>query len=242
MQTTMYRIVICDDEMGIRHTLQRFLERYAQENSEEFEILAFSSANDLLKSYPSDIDLLFLDIKMQGINGMDAAREIRKSDSQVCIIFITTMYQYAIEGYSVRAFGFIRKPVNYSEFSHELGCALIHIRGNREKETIINVKSGSAIHRLAISQIKYVEVRNHNVLFSMDGQTIEARGQMNQLEEQFKPYGFFRPHASYLVNFDFISRIDNNVVILKDGTNIPMSQHRKKEFVSNISSFIGARI
>ena len=71
--------------MGIRHTIRRYLERYAGENHEDFEILAFSSANDLLKEYPPDADLIFLDIRMDGINGMAAARQIRQTDSQVCI-------------------------------------------------------------------------------------------------------------------------------------------------------------
>lgn len=238
----MYRIVVCDDEMGVRHTLQKFLERYAQEHQEEFDILSFSSANELLKDYPKETDLLFLDIRMDGINGMAAAREIRQFDSQVCIIFITTMYQYAIEGYAVRAFGFVKKPVSYSEFSHELGCALVQIRGTREKETLITVKDGATVHRLAISRIMYLEVRNHSVQISMDGMVLDVRGQMNQFEEQLAGYGFFRPHASFLVNSDYISSIDNNTIFLKSGDEIPLSQHRKKSFINALSEYIGARI
>lgn len=238
----MYKIIICDDEMGIRHTINKYLERYAGENHEDFEILAFSSANDLLKEYPSDADLIFLDIRMDGINGMAAARQIRQTDSQVCIIFITTMYQYAIEGYAVRAFGFIKKPVSYAEFSHELGCALVQIRGNREKETVINVRDGNDVYRLAVSRIIYLEVKNHNVHIFMDGNTLEVRGQMNQFEEQLSPYGFLRPHASYLINVDHIRMITQNSIIMNNTAQVPMSQHRKKEFLAAMSEYLGDRI
>jgi len=238
----MYRIAFCDDEAGIRRTLQNYLERYALEHGEEFEILAFSSAVDLLKSYSPNIDLLFLDIAMEGINGMAAARKIRRTDSQVCIIFITTMYQFAIEGYAVRAFGFIKKPVSYGEFSHELGCALVQIRGNREKEQLINIRDGTTVHRLAVSRIRYLEVRNHSVHICMDGQELDVRGQMNQFEQQLSEFGFLRPHASYLVNVDVIARIDSNMILLKNGAEIPLSQHRKKSFLNALSEYIGARI
>lgn len=238
----MFRIVICDDEMGIRNTLHVFLDRYAAEHEETFDIQEFQSANDLLKEYPENADLILLDIKMQGIDGMAAAREIRARDTQVCIIFITTMYQYAIEGYAVRAFGFIRKPVHYSEFSHELGYALLQIQGTRAKETLINVRDGATVYRLVVSGIICLEVRNHSVLITMEGEQLEVRGQINQFEEMLSAYGFFRPHAAYLVNGEYIRCIDNSKVILKNGTEVPLSQHRKKQFLAAISEYLGARI
>ena len=115
----MYRIAICDDERICRDQLSSFLTRYAKQNKEEFELLVFENADRLLLYYPKDLDLLFLDIAMDGVDGMEAAREIRKADKHVCIIFITTMVQYAIDGYAVKAFGFIRKPVSEAELKHE---------------------------------------------------------------------------------------------------------------------------
>ena len=115
----MIRIAVCDDDRIVRESIVKALRRYERDNGMEFEVLEYAAADALLVSYPAELDLILLDIYMPGIDGMDAARAIRQFDQDVCIIFITTMYQRAIEGYKVRAFGFIRKPVSYEEFSHE---------------------------------------------------------------------------------------------------------------------------
>ncbi len=123
----MYKIAVCDDEKIYRSRLKDLLEKYAQSKGLRFEIFSFESADKLLLNYPENLDLLFLDIAMDGVDGMSAARQIRLGDPQVCIIFITSMYQYALDGYSVKAFGFITKPVKDAELSHELTCALAMI-------------------------------------------------------------------------------------------------------------------
>ena len=128
----MFRIAICDDEKSCRDVLHRTLIRYAQEKAEEFEILLFESADRLLVEYPRDLDLLFLDIAMDGVDGMAAAREIRKHDTQVCIIFITTMVQYAIDGYAVKACGFIRKPVSEAELKQITEAVIARLSGKRQ--------------------------------------------------------------------------------------------------------------
>ena len=238
----MFRIAICDDEKNCRDVLHRTLVRYAQENGEEFEILLFESADRLLVEYPRDLDLLFLDIAMDGVDGMAAAREIRKHDAQVCIIFITTMVQYAIDGYAVKAFGFIRKPVSEAELKHELTGALALISNTRAREQFITIRHEGAIHRLPISHIVYCEVRNHQILLRVDGELYQYRASISELEAKLSPLGFYRCHSSFLVNGEAIIRIEQTQVILKDGSVIPVSQRRRKEFLREISEFLGGTI
>lgn len=238
----MFRIAICDDEKIYRSQLSSFLNSYAQGHNLEFELLFFESADKLLLSYPKDIDLLFLDIAMGGIDGMEAAREIRKFDQNVCIIFITTMYQYAIDGYAVRAFGFIKKPVSAAELSHELTCALAQIKNNRAREQFITIKSDGMLHRLSISRISFCEVRNHQIYIMMDGEQFQYRDSMSELEDRLSPLGFFRCHSSYIVNGEHIVKIEQTQLTLKDGSIIPISQRRRKEFMQEISLFLGGTI
>lgn len=238
----MYRIAVCDDERTIREGLEQYLKKYSDETGTGFEIHFFQSADEMLMRYPANLDLLFLDIKMGGIDGMTAARRIRSFDSQVCIIFITTMYQCAIEGYAVRAFGFIRKPVSYAEIRHELDGALSQIRSLHARERFLTVKGGGTTYRLPVSRISYCEVRRHAMQICIGGEIGEYRCSMKSLEECLMPLGFFKCHASYLVNGEYIHRIEPARLTLLDGTQIPISQRRRKEFLASVSSYIGGRI
>ena len=109
-------------------------------------------------------------------------------------------------------------------------------------ENVITVRDGNTVYRLAVSGIIYLEVRNHSVHIFMDGSSLEVRGQMNQFEEQLRPYGFLRPHASYLVNMDYIQMIHQNSIDMKNAAQVPLSQHRKKEFMAAMSEYLGDRI
>jgi DNA-binding LytR/AlgR family response regulator len=173
------------------------------------------------------------------MDGMEAAKAIREFDTEVCIIFITTMYQRAIEGYKVRAFGFIRKPVSYEEFSHELGDAIKNIERAREKDHYLNIRSSGKSFRIPVSRISYCEVRGHYVSLCVDGEVREYRCPIRELEEQLSGYGFFRCHASYLVAAEAIQEIRQNEILLKDGNIVPISQRRRKAFMSALSSYYG---
>lgn len=238
----MFRIAICDDESYYRDQLCRVLQEYAADHGQEFEILSFESADQLLLNYPKDTDILLLDIAMSGVDGMEAARSIRKFDSTVCIIFVTTMYQYAIDGYAVKAFGFIRKPISAAELSHELTCALTMINNTRARERFITIKSGGVFHRLPISHISYCEVKNHQIDIRKDNETYQCRDSMNELVNRLSPLGFYRCHSSFLVNGEHIASIEQSQLTLKDGSVIPISQRRRKEFMQEISSFLGCSI
>lgn len=238
----MVRIAVCDDEKNIRDQIKGYLVRYGAREGTELEILEYASADALLKDYPRQLDLLFLDIFMPGVDGMDAARAIRDFDPEVCIIFITTMYQRAIEGYAVRAFGFIRKPVSYAELSHELGCALRQISRSREQEQYVTLRSGGVTYRLPVSGISYCEVRNHSMFVCQDGKVTEYRCPMKELEEQLLPHGFLRCHASYLVNARKIAAVEPAEILLTDGARVPISQRKKKEFMAALSEYIGEQI
>lgn len=238
----MIHVTVCDDEKITRDSIVRALKRYSEESGTEMEITEFASADSLLNNYPKDIDLLLLDIYMPGIDGMDAARAIREFDQEVCLIFITTMYQRAIEGYKVRAFGFIRKPVSFEEFSHEIGDAIANIRRNSEKDHVITVKSSGKAYRVPVSKISYCEVRGHYISLCVDGQIREYRCPIRELEEQLGKYGFFRCHASFLVSADAIQEIRQVDILLKDGNVVPISQRRRKAFMSALSEYLGDRI
>ena len=109
-----YQIVVCDDNKAIRDKIVKVLRTLEQEINEDFEIVQFASAEELLFEYSESTDILILDIQMLQMTGMQAAKELRKRDRNVQIIFLTALSEYAVEGYDVHAYSYLVKPVNES--------------------------------------------------------------------------------------------------------------------------------
>ena len=235
----MYKIAVCDDERHVREEIQAMLDRYAAETRRCFQCMLFDSASALLRDYRADFDILFLDIFMKGLDGMEAAREIRRQDERVCIIFVTSMQQYAIQGYRVRAFGFITKPMNYQELSMELDCALRGIDAARLRDASITLRSGTQMDRLTVSEILYCEVRNHTVAIHLHVGARTYRYSMKDLERMLGQYGFFRPHSAYLVNHAAIAQVLGTHLVLKNGSEIPIAQQKRKAFLAQLTQYLG---
>lgn len=238
----MYRIAICDDEAPARAHIAQMLSEFAAQSGKTFECAQFASANDLLRDYHPNWDMVFLDISMPGMDGMSAARQIRLMDSEVLLIFVTSMQQYALEGYSVRAFGFVTKPFKAPEFLYETEAALRQIDARRMTKSTIVLRSRNRMDRLVVSDILYCEVENHSVRVRLYGEDRQYRYQMKELESMLERYGFFRPHSSYLVNHLAIQQVGQDTLLLKDGTIIPISRTRRKAFLAQMVQYMGEQV
>ena len=124
----MYRIAVVEDDRDFVDELKTYLEQYAREEGQEFEISVFYDGAEILEDYTPRYDLILLDIEMPKVNGMDAAEKIREVDENVVLMFITNMAQYAIRGYSVGALDFVMKPITYYTFSMKIKRALKRVQ------------------------------------------------------------------------------------------------------------------
>ncbi len=237
----MINFVICDDEKHIRDKLESYIKEYGKSRFEEVSINAFSSGGDLMMHYPVNADIILLDIKMGTPDGLETARIIRNIAPNVCIIFITSMNNYALRGYEVKAFGFLIKPVPYDVFCNEIDMALIQRSKQGHHFILIRDRSGQELHQIDTNDICYVEVKNHDLYYVLDKSSIACRGSIKDAERNLKPFGFFRCHASFLVNQRYISSIGESL-ILSSGTEIPISKGRKKDFISDLTNYVGALI
>lgn len=236
----MLNCVICDDEDMMCQRLAQYIHRFEGETGEELHVTIFHSGTELLRAYPRNTELLLLDIQMEGASGMDVARRVREFDRDVCIVFITTMHQMALEGYKVRAFGFLKKPVTYPEFRHELREAMVHIKGAKKQSVVL--KSGTELRKLNANEILYAEVHNHNVEIHTTSGVEEFYIQLKELTARLQGYGFFCPHTSYLVNQRHIAKVGKEALTLTDGTVIPISKHRRREFLTELTNYVGDQI
>ncbi|MCD8013122.1 MAG: LytTR family DNA-binding domain-containing protein [Lachnospiraceae bacterium] len=232
----MIRVAIAEDERAERERFARYIQQYEKENQTPFQIFCFPDGAALLDDYPQDCDILFLDIEMKPVNGLDAAKAIRKMDENVIIIFVTNLIQFALEGYAVNALNFIVKPVNYKIFALELKKALTHI--GKRSPNYLRVKNRDGIALLDISNITYAETAQHKTVLHTQTRTVPCNETMNSLEKRLVKEPFFRCHTAYLVNLNYVERYQGCDLWVA-GECLQISRHRRKEFLEVLASHIG---
>lgn len=232
------RIAIVEDDPADLKQLIECLRRYEEEHSEKISVLSFSNPTDFLEPYRSDCDLILMDIELPQYSGMEAARRLREIDPAVTLVFITNMEQYAVNGYAVDALDFVVKPINYYRFSSMLRKALRNIARQEEKEVI--VQSAGKITRLRVSQIYYVEIRDHLLIYCTDQGRLESWGKLADAENELSAYGFARCSSSHLVNLRHVVSVVGNSVDVA-GARLPISQRRRKAFYTCVTEYLSRK-
>ena len=233
-------IAICDDEKNIRELIgDKVVNQYP-----EAKIDFFSSGEEMLLS-DKQIDILFLDIQMSGIDGMEAARELRKRDKNVILIFVTAVEEYVFQAFDVGAFNYIVKPIDDEKFSDILNKAveersLRNINKKELEERYILINKSGVHTKVILDDIVYAEVFNRKVVIHKLNENIEYYGKMTDLEAVAGD-SFFRPHRAYLVNFKYVEKYDATTIYLEKGT-VLMAKQNYPEFVKRYMKYNQRRI
>ena len=231
----MKNIIIVEDDNLDANNLISCIKKYGEEKEEEFSVTRYSNVQSFIDAY-NDADIVFLDIAMPGIDGMTAAKMLREKDNDVTIVFVTNMLQMAINGYSVRAFDFIIKPVSYKNFVIRFANILKTVTKKQGKEIWINNKDGKT--RINTSKIKYIEIMQHILVFHMeDGNEYRNTGTLVSLQELLKDEPFSMCNRCYFVNLAYVSSIKGNVVILNN-ISLQISRAKKKGFIKDLNDYI----
>lgn len=234
----MVRIAIVEDDPSDMAQLTECLRRYEAEQKETFSVKSFFTPADFFNTYGPGYDLIFMDIELPLANGMEVARQLREIDSVITLVFITNMEQYAVNGYEVEALDFVVKPINYFRFSSMMHKALRHIARRSEKEVLI--QSAGIITRLRASQILYVEIRDHLLIYHTDQGKFESWGKMTDVEADLSPHGFVRCSSSHLINLRYVVSVDGNNVNVA-GTKLLISQRRRKAFYTSVTNYLSGK-
>lgn len=234
----MYNIVICDDENKLIVELEGLLKRYAAETGREFRFFEFHDGMDLLDGYRPDFDLIFMDIKMEKLDGLRTAEEIRKADSTVGLFFLTSLSQYVWKGYEYGAINYLLKPMKYGRLKMELDRFFAGYQGR--EEPYLSFSNDSGKYKVLYKNLRYAETSKRNVLLHFDGQEQIIYKNMKEvasiLETQRQ---FARCHVSFIVNLTYVKRVENLEVFLTTGERIPISQPKRKEFMAKLADFWG---
>ena len=234
----MIKITILEDEQPQLEQLVRFLKQYEQQNEDVvLDIQSFDRAMNLLDSYRCDADLLLLDIQLPDMTGMEAAKRIRTIDQNVMIIFITSLAQYAMEGYSVHAFDYMLKPIQYASFSAKLANAL-QMLSHRNKKVWLTLKQRDRAERVALDEVKYIEVSARDVLVHTKDKVIRQWGTLSSFEEKLRDEHFVRCNSCYLVNLRYVNGVYTNQADV-GGEMLDISRPKRKEFLNALAQYKG---
>ncbi len=227
----MISIAFCDDDPAVLGELRTFLDKYRAERNRELDYVAFRSPLDLLFAVEKGAryDILFLDILMPGETGMDTAAEIRKYDTNMKIIFLTSSSEFAVQSYTVGAYYYQLKPLCEEGFFRLLDFAVSACEREQSDSLVLRCKTGIA--RVELRYLEYCEVIHRTLFLHLaDGRVLESIGTLDELSRQLEPYGgFFRLHRSYLVNLAYVQNLSYRAVTLSCGAEIPVPRGRFQE-------------
>lgn len=214
------------------------LQQYASEHRLPFALSFYPDGAAFFED-ELDFDLVFMDIEMPGMDGMAAARKLRERDEDMCLIFVTKLFQYAIEGYSVRAMDFLVKPVTPEKLAPKLDRALQTI--DRRRRARIAVQAGEMTKWLDTAEILYVEVMNHTLYYHMKEESFSAYGTIKESEQKLAPLGFARCSNSFLVNLRYVDAISGSEVLI-GGDRLPIGRTKRREFLQRMAEFAGDQV
>ena len=232
----MTRIAIVEDEAAVREQLAGYVQRYTRQYGTQFEVTMFTDGVEILEDYRPVYDIIFLDVEMQHLDGMETAHRIRELDSDVLLIFITNMAQYAIKGYAVGALDYVLKPVPYFAFSQQLQKAVNQLAKRTRHYLAVSVDGG--MRRLDAATIYYIESEGHRVHFYTENGDFSAPGALKALEEKLAGRLFARCNSGYLVNLAQVSGVQQNTVQVGPHE-LQISRPKRRAFLAALADYIG---
>lgn len=214
-----YKAAVCDDSAVDRQYILNMVKGWAQTAGHTVQVETFDSAENFLFHYPdeSDYDILFLDIEMGTMDGVMLAKQLRKQNDTVQIIFVTGYSDYILEGYEVDALHYLIKPVQENKLFSVLNRAAEKLAKN---EKVLNFKVDGEMLRVPVYQIRYADVYgNYTTIHAKTEVTVKMT--LGELEKQLDER-FYRAGRSVIVNLTQISRVTRTEMKLLDGTEIPL--------------------
>lgn len=223
------RIALCDDRAAETELLEQYIRKWAARQSFPVAVCSFSGGESLLQAMERDpFDIVFLDIQMQGLDGMGTARRIREADGSsgdfpVGICFVTGYEDYLAEGYEVEAFRYLLKPVRKEKLWETLGSFL---RRRERVRQFWTVETPRGQKRVALWEILCLEAFGHTCTLHSKTESCIIKLGITAAQEQLTALGLsmFRCHRSYLVNIARVTGIEREFAVLEGGIQIPISR------------------
>lgn len=229
-------IAICDDERVFREKIVDYLKPYLADHSDITEC-EFCCGEDLVAEYEQGtrFDLIFLDVEMSHMNGIDAAQKIRVLDDNVMFIFVTSHTSYVSEAFLVNAIQFLIKPINQDVFNREFSRAICIYKKRKFKYKIMH---NDSLEYVEIQNLMYIETFGRHLKAVTSEKVYEYVGNISAEEKKLMDYGFVRCHKAFLLNMYYIYKPEKDTFILSNGKNVPIGRGYKIEALSQFNKYI----
>lgn len=231
----LYKIAICDDEEDFVAVLQKEVSEILKNRGVAFDIASFPSGEALLSQKYADFDLIFLDIFMKEINGIDTAKAIRLTNDSAAIIFTTASGQYVYTGYEVQALQYLLKPINRQALADAL---MVDLKRRFENRYFV-IKSGGMTHKVPFDDIEYLESALKSVKLVANQGVYEISAGISDIESSLPKLSFYRCHRGFIVNFKQVSKMNAQSLTTVRGTVIPVGKTYAKAVNRAFLNYIG---
>lgn len=238
----MHKVLIVEDFADDAEMLSEELARYGRRHDIEFSVTVSATAV-AMASGRRTFDLIFLDIELPGINGMEAAELVRSYDTSTPIIFTTSLAQYAVRGYEVGAAGFIVKPVTAPKLELAMDKVVGRLRSSESGRIVLPTSGGVRV--IPINELSHIELVRHDLVFHLatDEEPLKVRGTIKQVIDQADPEGpLLQISSGCVVNMDFVRLIKGAEVRMANGSVLPLSRARRREALETFTRYLGGTL
>lgn len=215
-------IGLCDDDIIDRNFIKFCLEKYADANHSEYELYEYDNGEALIKDLPNhNFDVFLLDICMHNMSGIEVAQAIREQGKDVLIVFITSSKEFAMEGYRVHAVDYLVKPISYERICETMGWITKNLKIDSK---VIEILSNRVRMKVKVSTIMYAEVFNTVCVLHTTQEEYRTYITLDELCGLLEDERFVRCHRSFLVNMDYVDKIEEHNFVLKNMTMVPIGR------------------
>lgn len=236
----MIQVAIVEDDPAAASLLREHLARYSAEKEAALVCTLYPDGAAFCEDHAGQFDVIFLDVQMPHMDGFMTAREIRRTDPAVLLLFLTNAAQYAINGYEVDALDYIVKPLQYETFRMKFDKVLRLLATHQGKSILISRRGET--QKVRTDRICYIEIFNHQLIYhTIDGDFSQTGStSLQSLEQELSDNGFVRCHNGYLVNLQYVDKtLDDKVLVC--GQSLPISRGRKKAFCEALLAYYRGR-
>lgn len=233
MQVRRLNIAICDDEKVICEQINKLIGK----GKHGIYVELYETGDELIAA-GKQFDIVFLDIQMEGMDGIETARILRERNEETILIFITGIREYVFEAFDVAAFHYLLKPIEETKFYEVFHRAKRELeRRKKQRGEPVFIKTRNRSFTLEKDSILYIDSRAKKVGIHTTEKTIEVYASMNEMEKQLGS-GFYRSHRGYLVNMAYVAEYDSESITLSNGEYVYLAKEKYGGFVKTYMQYL----